>query len=82
MQKYSQELSTEYDQKLQEFNKIFTTSTEKIQAMQQEYNQEEFVESTLQNQDLVNSMKENVEKASEDIDKIIEDYGELLKGKC
>lgn len=49
MQKYSKEIQTEYDQKLDEFSKIFATSSEKIAAIQDEYNEDEFVESTLQN---------------------------------
>ena len=66
---------------MEEFSKIFTSSSDKIAAIQQEYNEDEFVETTLQNEDLVNSIKENVDKAGDDIDKIMEDYTELLNGK-
>lgn len=49
--------------------------------MEAEMNEEEFVANTIQNEELMNSLKENSEKGGEDIDKIIEDYKELLQGK-
>ena len=49
--------------------------------MEKEYNEEEFVENTLQNEELIQTIKENADKADEDIDKILSDYQELLDGK-
>lgn len=81
MSKYTQEIQKEYDQKLEEFSKIYNSSTEKISAMENQYDDTDFVESTLQSQELIQSIRENAEKADEDIDKISEDYKQLLKGK-
>lgn len=74
MSKYTQEIQKEYDQKLEEFSKIYNSSTEKISAMENQYDDTDFVESTLQSQELIQSIRENAEKADEDIDKISEDY--------
>lgn len=49
MGKYVEEMKIEYDTKLGEFDEVYKRSTEKISAMEQEYNDEQFVNSTLQN---------------------------------
>lgn len=82
MEKYETTIREEYDQKLQQFNNVFNASTEKIQQMESQYNNDdEFVENTLQSEQLIQSLRENAEKTNEDLDKMIEDYKELLKGK-
>ena len=42
--------------------------------MQAEMNEEEFIENTLSNDELMKTLKENAEKGGDDIDKIIEEY--------
>ena len=81
IEKYSVEISKfafisgkEYGTKLNDFEEIFRNSNEKIEAMEAEMNEEEFVENTLKNEELMASLKENSEKGGEDIDKIISDY--------
>ena len=59
---------------MNDFEEIFKNSNEKIEAMEAEMNEEEFVENTLKNEELMASLKENSEKGGEDIDKIISDY--------
>lgn len=81
MQKYSTEIKNEYATKLEEFEKIFESSSEKIAAMENEFNDEEFIESTINNEELINTFRENSEKAAVDIDNILSDYQELLNGK-
>ena len=49
--------------------------------MESEINEDEFVDNALNNEELMTSLKENTEKAGEDIDKILSDYNELFEGK-
>lgn len=67
-------IENEYGTKLNDFEEIFKNSNEKIEAMQAEMNEEEFIENTLNNDELMKTLKENAEKGGEDIDKIIEEY--------
>jgi hypothetical protein len=48
--------------------------------MEREFNEDEFIENTLKNEELLKSIEENAEKA-EEAGKILEDYGTLLAGK-
>lgn len=80
MGKYSTEIKQEYAQKINEFEKIFNSSNEKIEAMEREFNEDEFIENTLKNEELLQSIEENAQKA-EEAGKILEDYGTLLEGK-
>lgn len=48
--------------------------------MEKEFNEDEFIENTLKNEELLKSIEENAEKA-EEAGKILEDYGTLLEGK-
>lgn len=45
--------------------------------MEKEFNEDEFIENTLKNEELLKSIEENAEKA-EEAGKILEDYGTLL----
>ena len=47
---------------MNDFEEIFKNSNEKIEAMEAEMNEEEFVENTLKNEELMTSLKENSEK--------------------
>lgn len=48
--------------------------------MERDFNEDEFIENTLKNEELLKSIEENAEKA-EEAGKILEDYGTLLEGK-
>lgn len=48
--------------------------------MEREFNEDEFIENTLKNEELLQSIEENAQKA-EEAGKILEDYGTLLEGK-
>lgn len=48
--------------------------------MEKEFNEDEFIENTLKNEELLKSIEENAEKA-EEAGKILEDYQTLLEGK-
>jgi hypothetical protein len=48
--------------------------------MERDFNEDEFIENTLKNEELLKSIEENAEKA-EEAGKILEDYGTLLDGK-
>ena len=42
---------------------MFESSNEKIEAMEKEFNEEEFITTTLGNEELMNSLQENAKKA-------------------
>lgn len=48
--------------------------------MEKDFNEDEFIENTLKNQELLKTIEENAEKAQE-AGKILDDYGILLEGK-
>lgn len=48
--------------------------------MEKEFNEEEFVENALKNEELLKTIQENASK-SEEAGQILEDYKQLLDGK-
>jgi hypothetical protein len=48
--------------------------------MEKEFDEEEFVENALKNEDLLKTIQENASKSDEAV-KILEDYKQLLEGK-
>ena len=48
--------------------------------MEKEFNEDEFVENALKNEELMKSIEDNASK-NEETGKVLEDYKELLSGK-
>ena len=70
----------EYALKIQKIEKIYEDSNQKIEDYEKKFNEDEFVENTLKNEEILQGIEENAKKA-EEATQILKDYSELLEGK-
>lgn len=66
--------------KIQKIEKIYEDSNQKIEDYEKKFNEDEFVENTLKNEEILQGIEENAKKA-EEATQILKDYSELLEGK-
>lgn len=66
---------------MEEFNKIYESSTEKIAELESSQNDSEFIDATLANPEIIESIKTNAETSAPEIEQMLADYKELDKGK-